>query len=105
MSNRVYTITRRYNNGNILYHGYYEEDRLNRLDGPAEIHYHENGKKSCEIYFINDIIHRLDGPAVIYFNEFGLLIDSVSEYWVHGEQYFPASLDEFKKMVKLLMFK
>lgn len=44
---------------------YYKHGNLHRVNGPAQIHYDQNGIKHCESYFIENKKHRVDGPAYI----------------------------------------
>ena len=46
-------------------------NKLHREDGPAIIHYYENGNIEEEYYFINGKSHREDGPADIWYDKNG----------------------------------
>lgn len=76
---------------------------LHREDGPARIDYYRNGTPFKEEYRINGLLHRLDGPAVIHYRENGCIWDE--HYYIDDEYIKVKSLEEFKKIVKLMAFK
>jgi len=42
----------------------------------------------------NGLLHRVDGPAVEY-------ADGEKEWWIDGEEFFPDSFEDFKRIVAL----
>ena len=42
-----------------------KNNKIHRLNGPAEIWYYETGLIQSECWYENDKIHRLNGPAYI----------------------------------------
>lgn len=79
-------------NGNVVLH---------RDDGPAQSFWFETGELQSECHLVNGNTHRLDGPARTFY----LFGEYKHEYFINGERVFASSLDEFKKIVKLLIFK
>lgn len=61
----------RKNNGKKLEEWWYNENKLNRLDGPAYITYHSDGKIGCASYYVNNLKHRLHFPSIIRYSENG----------------------------------
>lgn len=56
------------NNGIKIEEKWYQNNELNRQNGPAHIKYDDNGDKVMEIWYQNDIKNRIDGPAVTYYD-------------------------------------
>lgn len=71
-----------------------------RVDCPAMIGYNIDGSIKYEDYYQNDLLHRLDGPAKCDYVE-----NPGKEYWINGKQIICNSDEEFKRIVKLMMFK
>lgn len=85
------------------YEGYFMNNSAHRVDGPATQYFHTNGNKEFEIYYLNGIKHREDGPAFTLWLRNGN--KEREEYWLNGKMIFPKSLEEFKRIVKLMAFK
>lgn len=66
-------------NGNRYW---YQNDQLNRLDGPA-VEY-ANGHRE---WYQNDLLHRTNGPAVEY-------ADGYREWWIEGK---PLTEEQFNQ--------
>lgn len=92
-----------YLNGQIRYEEYRIEGHVHRENGPASIMYYDDGKYFSKEYRIDSNLHRLDGPACIFYHLNGAV--EVEIYYIKGTQYFPSSLEDFKKLVKLMVFK
>ena len=89
--------------GKKLDEDHYVNEKLHREDGPASISWYGNDIAAFESYYINGLLHRLDGPAYTQRNPNGKIVNQ--QYWVNGEQIPVNSPQEFKRFVKLLMFK
>ena len=55
-----------------------QNNRLHRLDGPAEMYCQSNGNKRYEYYFLYGKLHNENGPATITYYENGSI---QSEYY------------------------
>ena len=90
--------------GHIFSESYYIHDMFHREDGPAYIEYYNYTKQPSYIaYYSNNKMHNLSGPALITYNENRSIWSK--HYYINGECIKVKSLQEFKKIVKLLMFK
>lgn len=65
--------------------------------------FHENGQPELEYYYRDTNLHRLDGPAISIWNHTGELLQVA--YYINGEEIKCSSEQEFKRMVKLMIFK
>lgn len=92
-----------YHNGQKKYEQYTNGTDLHREDGPQYTSWHDNGNKSSEEYRIKSILHRLDGPALINWDYNGVCIYKI--YCINGLEIESSSDEEFKKIVKLMVFK
>ena len=116
-----------YDSGKIRSEFYQLNGCLHRIDGPAYIAWYENGRKKVERYYINGISHReiiyyedtdhmelevyyyndalsrLHGQAIIHYDKNGLSYEE--RYIIKNELIEVNSIEEFKKYIKLLMFK
>ena len=107
MSKKKKSITRvNFPNSEILsYEEHLFNGKLHREDGPAFIRYHSNGQISTEEYCKNGRRHREDGPARVFYEIWGTHNKSLDDYYFNGQYIEVNSLEEFKKYIKLLMFK
>lgn len=87
----------------IVGEGGYNSYNYHREDGPATQCWYENGQKWIEAYCINGLVHREDGPAFTEWDEYGQKKNE--EYYLDNERVYPKSLDDLKRMVKLMIFK
>lgn len=71
---------------------WYQRDQLHRTKGPA-VEYGDGSK----IWYQKDRRHRLDGPAVEYVN-------GIKEWYYKGTYINCSSQQEFKKIIKLIVF-
>lgn len=55
---------------------WYVDGDAHRTDGPAYLHYHENGQIAYEEWSLDGVHHRLDGPAWQYVCEDGQIDES-----------------------------
>ena len=93
-----------YNANRVKYEEkYFLNGEKHREDGAAYIQYYENGNICREKYYINGLLHRLDGPAVVVYHKYGNIF--YQKFHINGEFIEVASLEEFKKIVKLMVFK
>lgn len=94
-----------YRNGIVKSEIYYLNGIITRDNNlPSYTTYYENGNKNFCMYHVNGLIHRTDGPAHILYCHNGIK-NTKEYYFLNDVQYFPKSLEEFKKFVKLLMFR
>ena len=109
MSEKTNVIVNYYNHPGSTYFGkkcnekHFVNKKLHREDGPAYTTWYGNGDIAFESYYINGILHRSDGPAHTQYNPNSIVVNQ--RYWFNGEQITVNSLEEFKRFVKLLMFK
>ena len=92
-----------YENGHKWAEEYFLNDKCHRTDGPANIVWHENGQNCSEQYHVNGKIHRTDGPANITYYKNGRKY--CEQYYLNGQEIKVSSDLEFKKIVKLMVFK
>ena len=89
----------KYPNGNINTERYSLNGKLHRLDKPAYILYHQDGRVMFNDYYINGNLHRVDGPAYVVTNGYGKLTSE--HYCLFGveitkeEFYTPGFVDSF----------
>jgi hypothetical protein len=94
---------------------YYLNNKLHRIDGPAEIwvtgtkEWWQNGKlhrddgpaveysNGIKAWYQNGLRHRLDGPAIE-------LSDGYKEWWIEGKPIKCSSQEEFERYIKLKLF-
>lgn len=84
---------------------YIEGGCYHRLDGPAVTYYYPNGLKSHEYYYVDGLLHREDGPAIIFYDINENIFVPCNMYFYGNIQYKCSSDQEFKKLIKLLIFK
>jgi hypothetical protein len=77
--------------GNYAIH-YYLNDKLHRLDGPAQIWF-----DGLKLWYQNGLLHRTDGPA----REFR---DGYKDWWFEDKQIDCTSQKEFERYLKLKLF-
>ncbi len=76
---------------------YYLNNKLNRINGPSEVWYDENGNIIKEYYYKDGKLHREDGPAMINYIENE--IDN-QEYYLEGH-FIKNKLEYMLKVSKL----
>ena len=76
-----------YKKGTNIYH---------RLNGPA---IEDSNGTRC--WYINGRLHRLNGPAIEYFSESN---PGPRHWYYNGKQIECSSLEEFKRLINLLVF-
>ena len=96
-------IITHYKNGQKASEQYRLNGKLHRTDGPAYIVWYKNGQKASEEYHMNGQFHRTDGPAYIHWYQNGK--KRSEQYYMNDEKIKASSDLEFKKIVKLLIFR
>ena len=92
-----------YDSGEKYSEVYMINEDPHREDGPAYTAWHKNGDIYKEEYYYHGMLHRLDGPASIYYSsKYNRLAHS---YHINDRLIECNSDEEFKKIVKLMMFK
>ena len=84
---------------------YFKNCLYHRDKGPAYIRYYCElpNKVYAKYYYNMGNLHRVDGPAVIYFNWKGEVTKKF--YYLNHNKIMAYSDKEFKKIVKLMVFK
>ena len=90
-------------NGQKRSEEYFLNDQYHRTDGLAYIDWYQNGRKRSEEYSLNGQLHRTDGPAYISWYEDGQ--KHSKKYYLNGQEIKASSDLEFKKLMKLMVFK
>ena len=67
---------------NYYIYKYYRFGKRHRVDGPAYILYHPDGKLAYVEWALNDLPHRTDGPAMIWYDLDGIVLNK--EYCLLG---------------------
>lgn len=80
---RIYVLFDEYQKLNEI--SYYEDKKLNRKNGPADILFFSNGMIEYMEYYNEGKYHREDGPAIVAFFENGNL--DFKEYFINGKQH------------------
>ena len=104
VNNKTSILIDFYLNGNKKHESYYVDGIRHREDRPAYISYWNSGSVCVEKYIYNGMHHRLDGPAIIYYYQNKYEIKKCL-YYINDRLIECNSDEEFKKIVKLMMFK
>lgn len=65
-------VVERYDNGKVKMVSHFNEsDQLHRLSGPAQICWHDNGRKAHELFYVDGKLHRIGEPAWNYWSKSG----------------------------------
>lgn len=91
-----------FSNDNIKYEEYFLNGKYHRIDGPANIHWLNNGQKDIEEYYINGRLHREDGPSIIWYHN-GRKLHEL--YYLNGVNYFKVEWIEKLKEIKSSHYK
>lgn len=91
-------------NGNIAAISFRDKDGEEHMEnGPACVEWWENGKIKSKFYYNHGKSHRVNGPAYTTWDLDGS--KECEKYFLNGKLIISKSTKEFKKIIKLMVFK